>query len=279
MLASAIALEKERKMNYSTKNKMQKLSTVILPVVGIILMIAALASVWFWESYGREMYLYRQIIVASEEIKEGTVINKEMLGIMKIEKSKVINGAVEEPEKVLGKAARCYIPKLAQIHDSYLITKDLVNDKDHFITPIPKEWIKAIPNSLRRQDTAYICFVDNSLFSSSDTISKNDKIVLKPDGDSIQIYNEEKEKIPTLSDAPEIKTKIAYVKDGANREVVTLSTQERYDGTAAISEVSANLTRDEFKIMEQQVSKGRRIVIKYKEVEKGSEENEAGAGK
>lgn len=255
-------------MNYSTKNKLQKVTSVILPIIGIFIMLAFIAIVWFWESYGRERYLYTNVIVASEDIKEGTVINKDMLGLAKVEKSKVISGVMEDPDKIIGKASRHFIPKLSQMHESFLITKELVMDKDHFITPLPKEWIKAVPNSLRRQDTAYICFVNSELFNNSDTPEKENKVILAPGGNTIQTYNADQGKnILVAAGTPEIKTVIAYVKDGANREVVTLSKEERYDGTAAISEINVNLTREEFKTIEEQIAKGSRIVIKYKENE------------
>lgn len=249
-----------------------KLKSLILPMLGIFLMVVFLGAVWFWESYGREMYVYSQVIVASEDIKEGTPITQDMIAYEKIETTKIIKGDVTDPNAIIGKVARHFIPKLAQMHDAYVIAPDLMTDKDHFITPIPKEWIKAIPNTLRRGDTAYICFVNSNLFVDQNANIKSTEtdqpITRDSQGNIIQsVSPAQVQAMDTIPDAPEIKTVIAYVKDSANREVVTLSDKDRYDGSAAISELDLNLTDQEFQTIKDEITKGSRLIIKYKENE------------
>lgn len=249
-------------MNFGTRgsSKIKNLATYIFPVLGVIIMVAFLGIVWFWESYGREMYLYKEVIIAKDDIKQGTIIKAEMLRKSKEEASRITSNAITNPKDVLGYAAKIQIPKNAQIDKAYIENPEMLLEKDQYIFKLPNEWIKAVPNTLRRKDKGYIYLVNSQLFN----IDSRRNEAENSDGSTTPTYPGNQGNIAIETDKDIIETQIAYVKDSANREVVTLSDQERIDGSSTISEVEVILTMEEFQSIERAVAEGYKIMIMYK---------------
>lgn len=251
----------------SLKNKIQKSLIFILPILGSLIFISFLALVYFWEFYGRERFLYKDVIVATQDIQKGTVIKEDMVKKIKVEESKVIEKPITDVSIVIGKAASEFIPKGAQLHKIYLEDPELVMKDGEFIFRIPNKWIEAIPGSIRRKDNALLYAVDSDEKTNPDEAYVESEIDTNElDNSPLPTYDETKvdNLIEVLENEPVIEAIVAYVKDSANREVITTSEQERIDGSSVISEINIIASIDDIKVMEEQIKQGKKFLIMYK---------------
>ncbi len=53
----------------------------IIAVVGVVFILVSASLVFFWETEGREHFLYRQVIVMSANVEAGTTVTNDMLEI------------------------------------------------------------------------------------------------------------------------------------------------------------------------------------------------------
>jgi hypothetical protein len=217
-------------------------------LLGIVLIIIAIGIIFYWEVYGRENLLYKDIVVLTQEINKNEVITKDMLQYQKREESTLIKEVITKKEIIIGKAANSYIPKGVQLVEKYFEDPCLVLDEDEYIFKIPGEWIMAFPNSLRRGDKIYFYEIDKN--NKSETIDV--------DGD-IPMYIEE-----ALEEEPIVNTTVAYVKDGANREVVSLSDEERFNGTSRISEIEIITNLEIVNLLRESIKQDKVFIIMYK---------------
>lgn len=211
----------------------RKIRTYLFSIIGILLLCITISSFIIWETIGREWVLYTEIIVLNQDVQRGTEITQDLVTTAKIEQLSKIKDAVIYPEEIIGKEAKHFIPANTQLHPYYFGEPQLVIEDDQFIANIPKEWIYAFPGTLRR----------------------NDRIVFVPV--SMDGYQ--------VSARPLFETVVAYVKDSANREIRTISSEERLDASANISKIEVVVTLDDLCILENAYNQGNEFIIIYSE--------------
>ncbi|GMQ60823.1 SAF domain-containing protein [Vallitalea maricola] len=215
-------------------------------LVGIILIVIAIGSIFYWEVYGRESLLFKDIVVLTKDVNKNEVITKDMVQIQKREESTLIDKVILDPNKIIGKAANNYIPKGVQLVEKYFENPNLVLDEDEYIFKIPLEWIKAFPDSLRRGDEIYFYEVSKGTENYNSTegeIAINNKKALEKD--------------------PITNATVAYVKDSANREVITLSDEERYNGSSKINEIEIITDLETVNLLRDSVNNDKVFIIMY----------------
>jgi hypothetical protein len=215
-------------------------------LMGFILIIAAIGSIFYWEMYGRESLLYKEIVVLSEDVNKNQVITKDMIEVQKREETTLIKEVILDANEIIGKAANNYIPKGVQLVDKYFEVPDLVLDKDEYIFQIPLEWIKAFPDSLRRGDRIYFYEVGKGTLDYNSTEGE------------IAVNNKK-----ALEKEPVTNATVAYVKDSANREVITLSDEERYNGSSKINEIEIITNLETVNLLRDSVNNDKSFIIMY----------------
>ncbi|MCT4687473.1 SAF domain-containing protein [Vallitalea sp.] len=215
-------------------------------LMGIILIVIAIGSIFYWEVYGRESLLFKDIVVLTKDVNKNEVITKDMVQIHKREENTLIDKVILDPNKIIGKAANNYIPKGVQLVEKYFENPSLVLDEDEYIFKIPLEWIKAFPDSLRRGDEIYFYEV------SKGTENYNSTEV------EIAVNNKK-----ALEKQPITNATVAYVKDSANREVITLSDEERYNGSSKINEIEIITDLETVNLLRDSVNNDKVFIIMY----------------
>ena len=123
-------------------------------ILGILLIIAAITALIFWEMTGRDIVTTKKVLVASENITAGELITNRMLKAANVMPDTVIAGAItpEELHKIEGKEALQDIVKNQQISELFLgVPTEKVKDlRSPFV--IKAEWIDSRSSSLRRGD-------------------------------------------------------------------------------------------------------------------------------
>lgn len=244
-------------------SKLQK----FLAILGILFMVLGAATVFFWESYGREMYLYKSVAVLNTDVNANTKIQKNMISFIKIEQDKLITDSIlyentDSINAIVGKVAKHYIPKNAQLCLNYFEDEELYLEDNQYIAKIPADWLYAVPSSIRRKDKAYFYAVkDIARLESNITFNSNaynsENVITTFDPDNANVIKEK------LSSKPIIFTTVAYVKDSANREVVNVGNYERYDGSSQISSIEVIVDFDQMRVLEDYIVSGHKFIILY----------------
>ena len=216
--------------------------------LGILLMLATMAMIYFWETSGREKFLYTSVVVLKQSVEDNVCITSDMLEIAKINPDNLIEGAVAQKEKIIGKYSAHYIPKNSQLSLAYF--KDDTVDtkkKDSYIFTIPADWIITFPNSLRRGDIIYFYPV---------------KIASEKEQQNKSLNNLDNIKITDQSDL--LESEVAYLKDSGNREVVNTAGDDRYDVSANIASIEIIVNYEGVSYLQNLADSGWKFIILYK---------------
>jgi len=230
------------------KNRRKK-GTLIFSILGVVLMIASIITIYWWETSGRAQLLYSEVVVLNQSIEADTTITEDMLDLVKIDPGSFIEGAVVDKEKVIGKTTTQYIPKYSQLNLEYFKGEKVKSSKeDQYIFTIPADWIITFPNSLRRGDIIYFYPVkiedEKEEESNSFNISSSIKVTKESDL---------------------VKSEVAYLKDSGNREVVDTVGNERYDASANITSIEIITNWEDFSYLQGLAYKNYKFIILYKE--------------
>lgn len=172
--------------------------------LGLLLMVSSLAAMVFWETRGRELLLYREVLVAEVEIKPGDQISSEMIS------SRALPRELLPPDPLLPEQKSQIVGEVA----GQLILSG---------TPISNRYFTAIPVAIREEESVYVI--------PSEWISMRSSSLRK--GDWITLYSQDGK---TLIGSYQL----AFVRDQAEREVVSLDGNkdapilERRDGSSLI---------------------------------------------
>lgn len=224
-------------------------SGVVFSILGIVLMVATLAAIYFWETKGREHFLYQRVVVLNQTVEEGIPITAEILSEIKVDPESIIDGAVVRQKEILGKYSDQYIAKNSQLALAYF--KDDVQDskkKDSYIFSIPPEWVISFPSSLRRGDIIYFYPV---------------KAESKKDEEGRPLRNLEVIKTSDTDDL--LYAEVAYLKDSGNREVVDIEGGERYDGSSNIASIEIITGFEDISYLQSSAENGYGFIIFYEE--------------
>jgi hypothetical protein len=127
-------------------------------VAGVLLALLSVAGLVFWETAGRSKLLMDLVVVASADIRAGTIVRADMLDAVLIPKDGVIEkgfSAGREGE-IIGKRTAWPVSARQQISsDVFAIEDDSLKAGESFFV-IPAAWIAMRSSALRRGDTVEI---------------------------------------------------------------------------------------------------------------------------
>lgn len=263
-------------------------SRKVFTFFGIFLIAIAIGGfIWYEWGGGRELINYQDVIVLSQDVKQGELIREEMLSLQRVDKFSVIDGIITDPGIVIGKEAKHFIPATTQLHNNYFDESGLVLSEGEFIAQIPVDWTLSIPDTLRRGDQIVIYsanYEQNILANlqprqqvissgNTETPTENGTSIVEDLVDDKDKTNEDTTKTEEVPAAPSVSenseltelmnTKVAYVKDGSNKEVVTISLNERLDASSNIENVEIITTLENFQQIENKIKQGGKLIIMY----------------
>ncbi len=210
-------------------------------VLGVLLIISAVGIIIYWENYGREELLYKEVIIAKEDIFKNDIITGKNITLAKVENNMITENTALEREKVLKKESKQFIPKNSIIDLRYLGEPELQIHVNEYIMKIPDAWIHEYPDSLRRGDRIFLY----PILLPSDQIPEEEEVIKK---------------------IPIAEMVVAYVKDSGNREVVNADKEklERLDGTSRIDSIEVIANLDLIKDIFQFYKNGYKFIILYR---------------
>ena len=243
-------------MSAKFKYKRFKASKIIA-VLGVVFILISASLVFFWETEGREHFLYRQVIVMAGSVEAGTTITADMLGVKSIDSGTIIEEAITDKASVIGKKAAHFIPGRSQLNQTYFENESIVLATDEYIFTIPDEWIITLPNSLRSGDIIYFYPVkmpdekDESKETGGSERKVSEKDVSDISKEAVEDYI--------------LESVVAYLKDSGNREVVTVSEEERYDGSSKIASLEIIAELEDISYLQNLAENNYKFIILYKD--------------
>lgn len=265
-------------MNNQKKRKIMVGSGISLMVISIV------AFAWYEWFGGREWINYREILVLKEDVLQGEVISDDKLTVMEVDKKTIPDSVINNPNQILDKAARHFIPKQTPLHENFFEESELVLGDGEYVSKIPIDWTLSIPDTLRRGDEiiVYAATYDSEILkelqsptvvvsSDNENASESGESVGIDDSvNSLPIGDEIGGPVPAV-ESSELKelftTNVAYVRDGSNKEVITTSKVDRMDGSSSVSNIEVIVTTDELKKLEEQIKIGAKLIIMYSDRE------------
>ena len=225
-------------------------------VLGIIFILAALASVYYWETSGRQHFLYSEVVVINQSVEEGTTITSDMLDSLNIDSASIIEEAIANKDEVIGKKASHYIPRYSQLSLTYFADEEKALSQNEYIFTVPEGWIITIPYSLRRGDIIYF-------YPVKMPDEKDDKKDLTQTAEYSGKYDNSD--YANYSEDFILESKVAYLKDSGNREIVTISAEDRYDASSKIATLEIIATLEDVSYLKDLADINYKFIILYKD--------------
>lgn len=216
------------------------------------------------EFYIKEKVDTVEVVVAKETIDFKKPITAENVEVINVRRANVVENAVsvEKFKSLIGKYASIKIEKGTQIYAELIDTYNLVPDstKGEFVAPIPKEWLFAVPGSLRRTYVADVYAIGDKDRAVVQALTKEAK---KEGGHSKADKDAPIETDLTPSTEPILTNiRVASVKDSGNKEVKESEETSEATGTVAALEIIA--TEEMLDTVKTYMNDGYKLYVVYK---------------
>ena len=115
--------------------------------IGILLILVSVGALFTWEKWGKNRFLYDEVLILRQSVEKGTVITEGMLEKKNMDISDDDCIKAKELQTVIGREAAFFI------------------HKDGYVLGIPSDWLASLPESLSKGDRVY--FYDGERFVTS----------------------------------------------------------------------------------------------------------------
>lgn len=214
------------------------MKTIMNVVLSVFFVAFGVSFVFAYEFYIKERIDTVQVVVASETIEFKGPITEENISIVNVKRgNEVENGVpVTAYKSLIGKYASVKIEKGTQVYMDLIDTYNLVPDssKGEFVAPIPKEWLYAVPGSLRRTYVADVYAINDK-----DTLMRNALLIHAQEQGEAEGSTTQTSIVPNAE--PILKSvRVSSVKDNGNKEVRESTETSDATGQVAALEIIAN---------------------------------------
>lgn len=189
-------------------------------LLGLALIVLAVAGLVYWEMDGRERLLTDTVLVAAMDIQENMILSSAMIAQIGVTHEAKISGALGPKAIALltAKRAKQFIPKNAQLSENFLYQDDFYIKEGESLFVIKPDWISMMSSAIRQGDKVglydqdglsklgsfSVAFVkdaairevrdsalevDGSVVGSAD-VSTADKVLRRTDGTSVSTHIE-----------------------------------------------------------------------------------------
>lgn len=126
-------------------------------VIGVLLILVSIGALVTWEKWGKNRFLYDEVLVLNQNVEKGTVITAEMLEKKHMDVSEKDCVGAEELQAVIGREAAFFVHKNTPLFREYFQTEGLTADESRgrYILTIPSSWLAVLPRALSKGDRAY----------------------------------------------------------------------------------------------------------------------------
>lgn len=141
-------------------------------IAGVLLIIVSVAALIAWEKWGKEQFLYEEVLVCRENVSRGTVMREELFETIKMDLNEKGWIRPKDKKSLLGKETASFIHKGMPLFPEYFDQAGLSADgkEGKYVLSIPEHWLDSAPASLKRGNRAY--FFSGKTFLTSAPVSE-----------------------------------------------------------------------------------------------------------
>ena len=139
-------------------------------IFGLLLICISVFAIIGWEHWGKDRFLYDEVLVLRENVEKGTIITKDMVDVKMAEEDEPCL-EFSEKEKIIGMQAAGFIHKGVPLFAAYFQEPGLAPDetKNLYGMCLPSGWIASKPAALSRGDKVFL-FFGNRLLTEADVV-------------------------------------------------------------------------------------------------------------
>ncbi|MDD6815726.1 MAG: hypothetical protein PUE84_04695 [Firmicutes bacterium] len=193
-------------------------------IAGLILIVASLGCLGFWEFWGREHLSYEKVLVFRQDTARNTAVEESMLEVVFMEEPP--DGALraEDASSLMNLETVQYVPAGTPLFSEFFQDPRLSvgGTSGQYVLSIPNQWLLSYPQTLRR-------------------------------GDTVRFYCEEEIVLSAV---------VAYARDSSNQEVVSAD-DDRLKASAPVSLVEVIVDEEKALKLGKLGEEGKKFVLLY----------------
>lgn len=137
-------------------------------IIGIVLICVSIVALFSWEKWGRDRFIYDNVLVLNQNVEKGTTITADMVKQIKVGNRSKGSLAPKDRRWIIGKEANQYIRGETLLFGEYFKAKGLVAGADinKYVMNVTEDWIESCPGSISKGDTAYF-YMNGKLVTSA----------------------------------------------------------------------------------------------------------------
>lgn len=126
-------------------------------VIGVLLIMVSIGALVAWEKWGKNRFLYDEILVLNQNVEKGTVITADMLEKKHMDVSERDCIGAEELQAVMNREAAFFVHKNTPLFHEYFQQEGLTADESlgRYILTVPSGWLAVLPRGLSKRDRVY----------------------------------------------------------------------------------------------------------------------------
>ena len=125
-------------------------------VIGIVLIVISILGLIAWEKWGKDQFLYDDVLVLRDNVEPGTVITASMMTTKKMNVTEDFL-AVEEKENLIGMETAAFVHKGVPLFAEYFQEPKLSpsEQRGDYALALSQDWILSKPETLSRGDRVF----------------------------------------------------------------------------------------------------------------------------
>lgn len=239
------------------------MKTTLKIILAFLILGSGIGFLIFFEFYVTDKVDTVEVVRAKETIGFKEKITADNIEIANVKRGSEVENAIPTTsyKSLIGKYASIKIEKGAQLYSDLVDTYNLVPDttKGEFVAPVPKEWLFAVPGSLRRTYVADIYAIgdEDQKMKKALIAAAEEQEGKKQSKDSVITSDVKPNTEPILS-----SVRVASVKDNGNKEVK--ESQETREATGQVSALEIIATEEMLDTISEAVNDGYKLYVVYK---------------
>lgn len=239
------------------------MKTTLKIILAFLILGSGIGFLIFFEFYVTDKVDTVEVVRAKETIGFKEKITADNIEIANVKRGSEVENAIPTTsyKSLIGKYASIKIEKGAQLYSDLVDTYNLVPDttKGEFVAPVPKEWLFAVPGSLRRTYVADIYAIgdEDQKMKKALIAAAEEQEGKKQSKDAVITSDVKPNTEPILS-----SVRVASVKDNGNKEVK--ESQETREATGQVSALEIIATEEMLDTISEAVNDGYKLYVVYK---------------
>ncbi|MBR4019774.1 MAG: hypothetical protein IKI99_00510 [Firmicutes bacterium] len=128
-------------------------------IFGLLLICISITGIVGWENWGKERFLYDEVLVLRQNVEKGTIITPDMVDVRIMEAEEPCI-AFAEKDDIIGMQTVAFVHKGVPLFEEYFQEPGLAPDEKNNLYGmcLPTEWIASKPAALSRGDKVFLFF-------------------------------------------------------------------------------------------------------------------------